>query len=70
MPMESYCDFSLLTFLLISDINEWLPGTQLELLHVELFEWYEDHGSFLNQMISAKRCFLIIQIFYVDSTHW
>ena len=42
--MQCYCDFSVLTFSLINDINECLPRTQSELLHVKLFEWYEDHG--------------------------
>ena len=40
MCMQWYCDFSVLTFSLINGINEYLPGTQLELLHVKLFEWY------------------------------
>ena len=44
--MQWYCDFSVLTFLLINGINECLPGTQSKLLHVKLFEWYEDHGRF------------------------
>ena len=44
--MQWYCDFSVLTFSLINDINECLLRTQSELSHVELLEWYEDHGKF------------------------
>ena len=44
--MKWYCDFSVLTFSLINGINECLPGTQSELLHVKLFEWYEDNARF------------------------
>ena len=46
IPIQWYCDLSVLTFSLINDINECLPGTQSELLHVKLFEWYKDYGSF------------------------
>ena len=59
--MQCYCDFCVLTFLLINDINKCLPRIQLELLHAELLEWCEDCSSFLNQMISAKQFLCQIQ---------
>ena len=33
-------------FRFFNGINECLPETQSELLHVELLKWYEDHGRF------------------------
>ena len=47
IPMQCYCNFSVLIFSLISDISECLLGTQSELLHVKFFEWYENHGRFV-----------------------
>ena len=61
MPMQCYCDFCALTFSLINRINKCLPGTQLESLRVELFEWCEDCGRFWNQLISAKQFLCQIQ---------
>ena len=61
--MQWYFDFRVLIFSLINGINECLTGTQSELLHVELFEWYEDHGRFFesddfNQAISLSNSVL------------
>ena len=61
--MQWYFDFRVLIFSLINGFNGCLTGTQSELLHVELFEWYEDHGRFfesddVNQAISLSNSVL------------
>ena len=56
--MQWYCDFSVLTFLLINGINECLPGTQSNLLRVKLFEWYEDHGRFFGSNDFSQAIYL------------
>ena len=58
MPMQWYCDLSVLTFSLINGINECLPGTQSQ-----DYEGYVSYGMktmvvILNQTISAKQFLL------------
>ena len=62
IPTLWYCDFSVLTYSLINSINECLPGTPSELLHVELFEWYEDHGRFFESNDFSQAISLLLLI--------